>query len=187
MNQKVVAIVGLSGTGKSLVTEYIYIKYHFKKIYFGGIIINELQRRGLEVNSNNEKIVREELRATHGMDAIARLSIEKIEIELKKMNCIIIDGLYSFSEYIFLKDILIDQLILIAIHTEKKIRYQRLANRDIRSLKQEEVDRRDFFEITMIEKGGPIAIADYHVINNGEISDLYNSIDLIFKSKLNLV
>lgn len=178
---KVIAIVGLSGTGKSVATEYLKDTYQLASIYFGGYVLAEVKKRGLEVNSNNERMIREDLRAINGMDAIAKLAIEEINLLLQKDKHIIIDGLYSFTEYIFLRDILHEQLVLIATHSEKAIRYERLAQRPVRPLTKEEVEKRDFLEIAMIEKGGPIAIADYHIINNSGTDHLYKELDSIFK------
>lgn len=178
---KVIAIVGLSGTGKSVATEYLKDTYQLTSIYFGGYVLEEVKKRGLEVNSSNERIVREDLRAVHGMDAIAKLAIDEINVLLQKDQHIIIDGLYSFTEYIFLKDILHEQLVLIATHSEKGIRYERLAQRPVRPLTKEEVELRDYQEIGRIEKGGPIAIADYHIINNNGTDYLYSELDSIFK------
>lgn len=177
---KVLAIVGLSGTGKSVATEYLKTRHQLTSIYFGGYVLEEVKKRGLEVNSSNERIVREDLRAINGMDAIAKLAIDEINTLLKENKHIIIDGLYSFTEYSFLKNILHDQLVLIATHSEKAIRYERLAQRPVRPLAKEEVEMRDYLEIAMIEKGGPIAIADYHILNNSGTDHLYKELDNIF-------
>ena len=120
------------------------------------------------------------------MDVIAKLALPEINEKLEAKGNVIIDGLYSFAEYVYLKNIFQEQLILIATHTEKKIRYERLSNRQIRPLKKEEVDKRDFLEITMIEKGGPIAIADFHILNNAETHHLYKEIDSLFRRKINI-
>ena len=181
MANKVIAIVGLSGTGKSVATEYLKNTHQLTSIYFGGYVLDEVKKRGLEVNSSNERIVREDLRAVNGMDAIAKLAITEIDTLLKKGKPIIIDGLYSFTEYIFLKNSLHEQLVLIATHSEKAIRYERLAKRPVRPLTKEEVEKRDFLEIAMIEKGGPIAIADHHILNDKDETFLYSQLDHIVK------
>ena len=58
---KVIAIVGMCGSGKSVASDY-YINKGYQKVYFGGVTMDELKRRGLEVNPENEKKIREELR-----------------------------------------------------------------------------------------------------------------------------
>ncbi len=184
MNSKIIAIVGLAGTGKSLAAGYLKKKLKLKSIYFGGYVLKEVKKRKLEINSNNERIVREDLRVMHGMDVIARMAYKEIKASTDLKKNIIVDGLYSFSEYIYLKEILKENLILIAIHANKSTRYERLKKRPLRPLDKDEVDKRDYLEITMIEKGGPIAIADYHILNNDAADHLYTQIDLVVNAKL---
>ena len=66
---------------------------------FGGVVVDEVKRRRLEVNPQNERTVREELRARHGMAAMAVISLPRLQRALQRHSHIIIDGLYSFSEY----------------------------------------------------------------------------------------
>ncbi len=179
MNNIVIAAVGMCGTGKSIVTNHIEKKYKFKSIYFGGFILEEVKQRNLEINSTNEKMVREDIRKKNGLDAVAKLAANRIDHYLNTNSNVIIDGLYSFSEYILLKEKLGKQLSLIAIHSAKQHRYQRLGVREIRPLTPEQIDERDYVEIKNIEKAGPIAIADFHIINNGDLQDLYQNIDAV--------
>ena len=62
-NVKIVAFVGLAGSGKSSAVDYLTEK-GYPKVYFGGIVLDELKRRGLELTQENEQPIREELRAT---------------------------------------------------------------------------------------------------------------------------
>jgi dephospho-CoA kinase len=179
MDNIVIAAVGMCGTGKSVVTQYIEKNYKFKSIYFGGFILEEVKRRGLEINSTNEKTVREDLRKKNGLDAVAKLAVDRINAYLADGENVIIDGLYSFSEYVFLKEKLKNPIVLIAVHSTKQLRYERLGIREIRPLTPQQVDERDLVEIKNIEKAGPIAIADFHIINDGNFRDLYQYIDSI--------
>jgi dephospho-CoA kinase len=180
----ILAVVGLCGTGKSVVTRYIEKNYKFKSIYFGGFVLEEVKKRNLEINSTNEKIVREDLRKEYGLDVMAKKAFNTINSYLSEGSDIIIDGLYSFSEYIYLKEKFPKQLFLLAIHSPKKFRYQRLGKRKIRPLTPEQVDERDFFEIKNIEKAGPIAAADYHIINHRSIHRLHQTIHNIVRDLL---
>ena len=81
-----------------------------------------------------------------------------------------------------LKELYPENFIVVAIHSDKALRYERLAQRKFRPLTKTEVDRRDYTEIENIEKGGPIAIADYHILNNGDVSILrQNLLELMDK------
>jgi dephospho-CoA kinase len=180
----ITAIVGLCGTGKSTAAKYIEETFKFKPIYFGGYVLEELKKRNLEINSANEKHVREDLRKKYGLDVIAKRAADTIHSYVTAGSNVIIDGLYSFSEYEFLKDKFGKQLVVLSVHSPKTLRYQRLGQREVRPLTPREVDQRDFSEIKNIEKAGPIAVADYHIVNDGDIQDLYKDIDTIMKEIL---
>ena len=77
-----IAIVGMCGSGKSIASEY-FEKMGYKKIYLGGITMDKLKEENLEVNPENEKMMREKLRKDYGMGAYALLSIPKIEELIK--------------------------------------------------------------------------------------------------------
>jgi dephospho-CoA kinase len=180
----ILAIVGMCGTGKSTAAKYIEETFKFKPIYFGGYVLEELKKRNLEINSANEKLVREDLRQKYGLDVIAQRAAGTIHSYVSAGSHVIIDGLYSFSEYLYLEEKFDKQLVLLSVHSPKTLRYQRLGQREVRPLTPQEVDQRDFSEIKNIEKAGPIAVADYHIINDGDIQDLYKDIDTIMKGIL---
>ncbi|HEQ71726.1 MAG TPA: hypothetical protein ENN69_04490, partial [Spirochaetia bacterium] len=163
--RKIIATVGMCGSGKGVVGDYLE-QQGFAKVYFGGLTIEEVKRRGLPVNEANERAVREELRKTHGMGAFATLSLPEIERHLKDGSRVLIDGLYSFSEYKILREKYGDDLLLVAVFTPRELRYERLAARQERPLTKGEAISRDYAEIENIEKGGPIALADYTLVND---------------------
>ena len=167
----------MPGSGKSEAVKFLESKEYYK-VYFGGATLEEIKKRGLEVNEENEKKVREELRQKFGMGAYAQVNLEKIEKGISTGN-VVIDGLYSWSEYKVLKEKFGENLNLIAIVAPKKLRQARLADRPVRPLTKAEVESRDFNEIENLEKGGPIAIADYTIVNNGTLEELHQKIDEI--------
>ena len=73
---------------------------------------------------------------------------------------------------------------MLAVVTNSGVRKQRLATREIRPLTSEQVDSRDIAEIENMEKGGPIAKADYFIINNGSEKQLHEQFEM-FLSWLN--
>jgi dephospho-CoA kinase len=72
-------------------------------------------------------------------------------------------------------------MTVIAVVTPKHLRYQRMANRTERPMQAHEVDERDWAEIENIEKGGPIAIADYFVHNDGSVEHMQEQVGAIVK------
>ena len=67
----------MSGTGKSEATNFLKDQFNFDLFYFGGIVLNEVKKRGLEINNENEKMVREDLRRQHGNGVLAKIASEK--------------------------------------------------------------------------------------------------------------
>lgn len=175
--KKLIAIVGMSGSGKSVASDYLE-KEGFNKIYFGGVVLDALKSEGLEITPDNEKMMRERLRNEHGMAAIAILLLPKIKESIKNKDTVL-DGLYSWAEYSILKDTFGDTLKIIAVVTDKNIRYERVGNRKIRPLNKEEITKRDISEIENLAKGGPIAMADHFILNNGSIDDYHKRLDQI--------
>ena len=72
------ALVGMPGAGKTLCAQHLKDRGFFT-LRFGRVVVDEVQRRGWTVNAENERIVREELRAQHGMSAMALLSLPKLK------------------------------------------------------------------------------------------------------------
>ena len=176
--RKIVATVGLCGSGKSIVGDYLEKKGCIK-IYFGGITLEEVKRRGLPLTEENERKVREELRKEHGMGAYAALNLAKIDKLVKKGEKVLIDGLYSFSEYKILKEKYNGAVLIIAVFTPKELRYERLAQRKLRPLTHYEAVSRDYAEIENIEKGGPIAMADHTLVNDSTAEKIIQKLEEI--------
>ncbi len=170
-------LVGMAGSGKSSVARHLE-RRGWRTIRFGEITMREVEARGLPINEPNEKAVREELRATHGMAAYARLSLPDIT-EALVSGPLLIDGLYSWAEYRYLKDRFGRRMHVVAIFTTRARRYARLSRRTERPLTAEEAEQRDFAEIENLEKGGPIAIADYTILNDGTEEDLLAEVDRV--------
>lgn len=172
---KAVAVVGMCGSGKSVLCSY-FTELGWQCVYFGGVAVSQLKRQGLPVTEANERAVRENLRKQLGMGAFAIVLKDEIMSKLAQSN-VVLDGLYSWSEYLILKQLLGDDLVVLAIVTNSGIRKQRLAGRKVRPLTAEMVDSRDIAEIENSEKGGPIAKADYYVLNNGSEQQLKAQFD----------
>jgi len=90
---KVVSIVGMAGSGKSEVAR-LFQENGFTPVRFGDVTDEEINKRGLELNEENERHIRELLRKEHGMAAYARLKLPRIEEALKHSD-VVVDGLYS--------------------------------------------------------------------------------------------
>jgi dephospho-CoA kinase len=177
---RALALVGMPGAGKSLCARHLQAKGYFQ-YRFGSIVVDEVARRGWTLTPEHERIVREEFRANEGMDAIARRALPILKQALQRQNSIVIDGLYSWSEYKTLRAELDSELTVVAIVSERALRYARLSEREERPLTGEEAERRDTQEIESLEKGGPIALADYTLLNNVSPDHLLNALDALIE------
>lgn len=177
--KKIIALVGMPGTGKSTVVSLLLKELKIPYVYFGSLTLEEVRRQGLPETQESEKKIRQELREKYGMAAYAHLSLPKIKNFLQQNHSVLIDGLYSWSEYILLKEAKLGEVILVAIISKRNTRYARLATRDVRPLTREQAEERDFSEITRLEKGGPIALCDYYVTNDGSLAELEQTVQVL--------
>lgn len=177
----IIAIVGMCGVGKSSVSDYLE-KKGYKRIYLGGITMEKLKEAGIEVNAENEKMMREHLRQELGMGAYAKILLPRIKASAQEGNTVL-DGLYSWDELKVLQEEFKDALTVVAIIADKNIRYRRLEKRNGRALTKEEAIKRDISEIENIAKAGPIAYADYYIDNNQSLDDCYRQLDEILKKR----
>ncbi|MCL2150235.1 MAG: AAA family ATPase [Dehalococcoidia bacterium] len=167
---RVIAVVGMAGAGKSEVAA-IFEEKGFTRIRFGDATDEELRKRGLSVNEENERQMREMLRENYGMSAYALLNLPKLEAALMS-GPVVVDGLYSWEEYTALKEHFGAGFLVVAVWASPEVRYERLAVRLVRPLTEAEAFGRDRAEIVRLNKGGPIAMADYTILNEGSLKDL---------------
>jgi dephospho-CoA kinase len=171
-SKKVIVFVGMPGAGKSVCMEYLKSK-GVPSVYFGGITLDEIKRRGMEVNEASEKLVREDIRAKEGKGAYAVRIIREIEEHFDRgADQVVVDGLYSWTEYKIFKESFGENAIIIAVVAGRAVRHRRLASRKVRPLDMAEAERRDYAEIEHLEKGGPIANADFFLANDENVEQL---------------
>jgi dephospho-CoA kinase len=182
-NNIIVAVVGLCGAGKSEATQ-VFIDNKFEKVYFGDVTFDEMKRQNLPITPDNERKIREALRATSDMAIYAKKSEPKIKDFYDQGKNVVVESLYSWSEYKYLKEIYKDNFKLLAIVTDRDLRAERLKTRPFRPLTDEQVTTRDYTEIENIEKAGPIAIADHFVLNNDDMDSLKSKVQQYIVSLL---
>lgn len=180
MNKIILAVVGLAGAGKSDVTEYLINKMKSPKVYFGDATFDEMKRLGLEINEINERKTREDIRKNLGMGAYAILNLPKIK-ELFKDGSVVIESLYSWEEYLEMKKEFGDSFKVLAIYSSPETRIVRMANRPIRPLKRDEMISRDYSQIENLHQAGPIARADWTIVNEGTKEELQRELDKIIE------
>jgi len=181
-DKKVIAFVGMPGSGKGTCTDYLHEKHHYPVVHFGNMMYEEVQRRGLD-NVKDEKFVREDMRKKHGKAVLAKLVAQRADEHFAAgASVVVLDGLYSWSEYKYLEQKYGGQLLVIAVAAPRAERYKRILARtdSHRTYTSEaQIRSREVDEIENLEKGGPIAGADYTILNNQRREDLLASVEAL--------
>jgi dephospho-CoA kinase len=176
-HMKCVSIVGMVGSGKSEVAKLFRDK-GFAIVRFGDITDEAVRKQGLSLTEENERPVRERIRKEHGMAAYAKMSLPRINAALKTDH-VVVDGLYSWEEYLYLKDRYGDEFIVVAVWASPRTRYARLGSRKVRPLTPQEAASRDRAEIENLNKGGPISMADFTMSNDSSLANMEKQVDRI--------
>jgi dephospho-CoA kinase len=184
---KLVCITGLTGSGKSLASDY-FVNKGYQFLRFGQITLDEVKKRGLDPIEENERPIREELRKKYGMAAFAILNLPKFKELLKKGN-VLGDGLYSFEEYKVLQKEFGQQFVTIAVYSPPSLRYDRLTKRLLtkedanlrnRPATKESAKSRDYAELEKLNKGATIAMADYTIVNTKDLKYFNKQLEEIY-------
>ena len=167
MNMKkssIIADVGLAGSGKTDVTQ-AFVHHGYARVGFNDVFYAAFTQSGLETNEPNERKIREALREQFGMAVMALKSLSTIEKALAQQKRVVVESLYSWEEYTFMKEKFGDAFRVLAIYTPPELRYARLANRPVRPFTAQMASARDYAEIANLHKAGPIAMADWTITN----------------------
>lgn len=180
---KIVAVVGMCGSGKSTAIEYL-TERGIPKVYFGGVIYKAMEEAGIPrtEDGESEKQFREGIRQREGKDFVVQRAIKEAKnLIAAGQKRIVLDGVYSWTEYKILRKEWPTEMVVVAIIVPKALRRKRVAERPDRPFDAQAIAERDRSEIENLEKGGPIAIADYYVDNSGTIPEFHEAFGKLMK------
>lgn len=177
--KQIIALVGLPGAGKSEADEF-FRQRNIPVIRFGAITDEALKEKSLPQTEENEKNFREGLRKEFGMAAFALKNEAKIRESLEKSDMVVLDGLRSWEEYVYLKEKFTNAYLL-AIYAAPKIRYQRLKERKERGLEMKQARGRDISEVINLNMGPLIALSDYLIKNETTLEEFYKQLEIFLK------
>ena len=165
---KILAIVGLPGSGKT--TAIDAIRDLGIVVTMGDVVRNEAKNRNLDPSGNNIGKIAKELREKGGPAIIAEMCVDLIK-NLKNEEVIFVDGVRSISEINIFRRFW--KFPIVAIVVDEKLRFIRLFERgrsdDPKNLDDlKERDRREIqFGLDEVIKN-----ADYTIMNDSTIEDL---------------
>jgi len=175
----ILIIVGLPGAGKSEAASY-FQKKGLPVISFGKIINEYIDKKGLAHNVENHRKIALEFREKYGREAMAILNEEKIKKSLEKNNIVVIEGMRSWEEYLYLKKKFNHvYLYILCIYADKQLRWQRIAQRkDRKNLSGEE---RDIHELINLNMAPTIAYCDFLIKNNFTKEEFYDKLEEVYR------
>jgi len=168
----IVIVSGMPGSGKSRIVGE-FERRGFQSVSLGDIVREETVKRGLELTKENVAKVSIRLRQEMGQNAVAKLAVEKVRKLLKESKIVVIDGVRSLDEVGTFKGAFPkERLVIAAVHTPPRTRFQRLKARGRHDDPKtwEDFEERDWKELRF-GIGGVIAMADYMIVNDGSHSD----------------
>jgi dephospho-CoA kinase len=176
----VIAVVGLPGAGKTEATTR-FVKHQFVRVGFNDTFYEEFDRWGLERNEDNEQYVRVEMRNKLGRTVLAERALPLIEQAVQDGKHVLIESLYTWWDYTFLKERLGDRFQVLAIYAPPALRYARLAVRPERPYNAELAHSRDYRQIEALQQAGPIAMADWTIHSTGAKEELHAAVDALIQ------
>jgi len=179
-DKKIIAIIGLPGVGKTDANDF-FKKQGLPSISFGKAINEYIDDNHLPHVEKTHKKVRLELRQKYGMPALAIMNEGKIKEMLKDNMTIVIDGMRSWQEYLYLRKAFPKiKIYLLAIYADKHLRWARSIKRSHRNKLYGE--ERDLDELIGINMAPTIAYADFLVKNNFSIEDFHDKLEEVYRT-----
>ena len=174
----IIGITGTDGAGKGTVVEHLVQKgfTHYSARTF---ILAEIKRQGLPETRNQMRLTANDLRKQHGNEFVIKQAYEKAVAEGVKN--IIIESVRALAEAKYLKA---QGGVLLAVDADVELRYERVQARRSES---DQVTFQEFVKHEGLEKNDPdpngmqkaavVAMADYTILNNSTVEDLYVQVD----------
>jgi len=179
----IIGITGRIGAGKETLIQFL-VDQGFEYIVTSKILSEELEDRGLPITRENQQNLGDEWREKYGPGALMKMLLKKTD----KGKNYIFDSLRNEKEAEFLRSN-VKEFALIAVDAPQKIRFERILKRgkpsDPKNWKEFlKVDNRDFFDENNPlgqQVGKCMELADYKIINDGDLKTFMNEIKNIWQ------
>ena len=179
----IIAAAGLTGVGKTTALKFLETAGLGRIVYAGAYVRSEVEKRGLPVNSASEKQVRDEMRRTDGMSAVAKMALAEIRLVPENQN-ILIDAIYNHEE----RDLYIQEfgedVHVLGLRAPLEMRIERLSRRSDRPISKIDIQNRDRYEIEQLRVNEVVEAAFIRLDNVGTLEDLELTLSKRFRYPL---
>ena len=179
----IISITGTDGGGKGAVVGYLVERKGFVHCSARALWVEEIKKRGLEVNRANTRIVANDLRAKHGNDFLITEYARRTGF--KPENNYVIESVRAVAEAETLKKY---NGLLWAVDADQHIRYDRIQSRasELDRISFEEFVRQEDLEMNDpdphgMQKAKVIAMADILLTNDGTQEELFAQVEAALK------
>ncbi|MGD1061203.1 MAG: AAA family ATPase [Methanomassiliicoccales archaeon] len=168
---KIIVLAGMPGAGKEEFVE-VARTVGYDVVRMGDVVREWAARQGIGSDDRSIGGYADAERKRHGYDIWARRSADKVHAERT-----IIDGSRGVDELRVFKSAFGEDVVLLAISSSKKARFERLQRRGRKDAPKtwEEFLARDERELSW-GLGGLMALADETIINEGALQDFKRNV-----------
>jgi dephospho-CoA kinase len=174
-----IGITGTDGAGKGAVVDYLIKEKGFVHYSARAIWEEEFEKRGMESNRANMRLVANQMRATYGNDFLVTYYLNKRRQD--GVENAIVESIRATAEAETLKA---NGGILLAVDAQQSIRYSRITSRGLSSdhISLEEFTKHEELEMNDpdpngMQKAKVMAMSDYTILNEGTIEQLSAQIE----------
>lgn len=178
---KIIGLIGLIGSGKDVVSDYIAKNYGYNVVVMGDIVREIAAALGRTHDRHDLIKTQKECVEKYGMDYFSKKVVEKI----RKNNWqkAVINGIRRPEDATVPKKIFGDEMVIALVDAKPETRFMRMQGR------KRIGDPQTFDEFLIQEKkemksfrlDETIGLAEYKIRNEGTLEDLYKNIDDFMK------